>query len=312
MITPTMGTRVPRISLRSRVNLLTAALAAVAVFVSVVAIYFVTEYSLRAQINDRLDREADVIIASAHSGAPLEFFGLGTAKTLEVALITESGDVITAHSPLFRDESVLRDGPEIAVAQGLEPVSIRELAGYQILAKKMPTGETLVVAESLQPSRVVLGKLLLALTSLGGFLIVVSIFVGSAAINTGLRPVRRLVLSTRRVAETQDLQPILVRGHDEVAQYASSFNMMLEALSRSRDHQRALIVDAGRELLTPLTALRTNLELLIMASNDNGLQLNDAERDALSSDVIAQIEELSRRVGELVDRARESDTSETS
>ncbi|MBV6760623.1 HAMP domain-containing protein [Rhodococcus opacus] len=300
-----------RTSLRVRVNMLTAALAAIAVFVSVVAIYLVTEHSLRTQVNDRLSRKVDVFVASSASGAPLSFFGVGGGQTLKVALITRSGDVIAvdhSNSP-FAEEDALRDGPEMDVAQGRAPVSVRELGGYQVLAKRAPTGETIVVAESLQPTRTMLNKLLLALTSLGALVIVLSVLAGSVAIRTGLRPVRRLMLSTESIAQTQDLQPIPVRGEDELAQFARRFNVMLESLRRSRDHQRALIVDAGRELLTPLTALRTNLEFLIMVSNGLGPSLSDAERNALSTDVVEQIEEISRRVGALVDRARESDAA---
>lgn len=298
-------------SLRTRVNILTAALAAVAVSVSVVAIYLVTEHSLRTQVNDRLSRKVDVFVASAASGAPLSFFGVGGGQTLKIAMITQSGDVVTDDHPNspFVEEDALRDGPEMDVARGRSPVSARELGGYQVLAKRAPTGETIIVAESLQPTKTMLNKLLLALTSLGVLIIVLSVLAGSVAIRTGLRPVRRLLLSTERIAQTQDLQPIPVRGDDELAQFARRFNVMLKSLRRSRDHQRALIVDAGRELLTPLTALRTNLEFLIMVSNGLGPSLSDAERNALSSDVVGQIEEISRRVGALVDRARASDST---
>jgi two-component system sensor histidine kinase MprB len=304
-----MGMRKRGMSLRARVNLLTASLAAAAVFVSVVAIYFVTEQSLRAQVNDRLSANVDALAASAASGAPLAFFGLGGSQTLKVALITEAGDVITAgtHDAPFDDRDALRTGPEMAVAQGHGSGTSRELAGYQVLARKLPNGQTLVVAESLQPSKQMLSKLLLALSSLGALIIVLSVFAASAAISTGLRPVRRLVLATERIARTQELQPIPVHGHDELAQFTRSFNLMLEALTHSRDHQRALIVDAGRDLFAPLTALRTNLELLIMASDNAMPTLSDSERQALSSDVIEQIGQLSRIVGELVDRARERD-----
>ncbi|MFD9667112.1 hypothetical protein ACFWAY_36830 [Rhodococcus sp. NPDC059968] len=149
-----MGIEKPGVSLRARVNLLTATLAAAAVFVSVVAIYFVTEQSLRAQVNDRLSAKVDVLAASAASGAPLAFFGLGGSQTLEVALITAAGDVITvgARDAPFDDRDALRTGPEMAVAQGRGSGTSRELAGYQVLARKLPNGETLVVAESLQPS----------------------------------------------------------------------------------------------------------------------------------------------------------------
>lgn len=64
------------------------------------------------------------------------------------------------------------------------------------------------------------------------------------------------------------------------------------------------MTDAGHELRTPLTSLRTNTELLMAAMQPGAPRLPDEEMQALQQDVIAQIEELSTLVGDLVDLAR--------
>lgn len=80
---------------------------------------------------------------------------------------------------------------------------------------------------------------------------------------------------------------------------------MLAALAESRERQARLVADAGHELRTPLTSLRTNMELLIAASRPDAPLLSAEDMEGLRNDVMAQIEELSTLVGDLVDLARE-------
>ena len=111
--------------------------------------------------------------------------------------------------------------------------------------------------------------------------------------------------AAERVARTDDLRPIPVHGSDELARLTEAFNMMLRALAESRDRQARLVSDAGHELRTPLTSLRTNVELLMAAMVPGAPRLPDEEMAGLRSDVIAQIEELSTLVGDLMDLTRD-------
>ena len=81
--------------------------------------------------------------------------------------------------------------------------------------------------------------------------------------------------------------------------------MMLRALAESRDRQARLVTDAGHELRTPLTSLRTNVELLMASSAPGAPPMPEQEMAELRTDVIAQIEELSTLVGDLVDLTRD-------
>ena len=121
----------------------------------------------------------------------------------------------------------------------------------------------------------------------------------------GLRPVGRLTEAAERVARTDDLRPIPVVGSDELARLTEAFNAMLRALAESRDRQTRLVADAGHELKTPLTSLRTNVELLMASSAPGAPPIPESELSDLRSDVIGQIEELSTLVGDLVDLTRE-------
>jgi two-component system sensor histidine kinase MprB len=101
------------------------------------------------------------------------------------------------------------------------------------------------------------------------------------------RPIEELAATAESIAETQDLnRSIEVRGSDEVAQLARSFNTMLVALRASSERQRRLVQDASHELRTPLTSLRANAEILERAT------LSDEDRSSILADMKAEVDEL--------------------
>jgi two-component system sensor histidine kinase MprB len=63
--------------------------------------------------------------------------------------------------------------------------------------------------------------------------------------------------------------------------------------------QRQLVADASHELRTPVTSLRTNIEVLLV-----GAELDPEDRRRLLSDVVEQSEELSALVSDLIELAR--------
>jgi two-component system sensor histidine kinase MprB len=113
--------------------------------------------------------------------------------------------------------------------------------------------------------------------------------------------------AAEHIGETEDLTTrIQVRADDEVGQLATRFNAMLDRLETSRAAvdesvraQRQLVADASHELRTPVTSLRTNVEVLLQ-----GGALTDEDRERLLSDVVEQSEELSALVGDLIELAR--------
>ena len=133
--------------------------------------------------------------------------------------------------------------------------------------------------------------------------ILLAAFLGRLATRHAVRPVTDLTEAAEHVARTRDLsRRIEAQGGDELARLAASFNTMLEALDDSQRAQRRLVADASHELRTPLTSLRTNLEVLGTPG-----ALPEADRERLRADLVAQLEELSELVGDLVELARDGE-----
>ena len=153
-----------------------------------------------------------------------------------------------------------------------------------------------------------LGRLAIALVlvSLGG--IAIAVWLGWMVARAALRPVRTLTAAAEHVSRTRDLsRRIEAGGTDELSRLGASFNTMLEALDESQRAQRQLVADASHELRTPLTSLRTNMEVL---AEVDALAREDRER--LLRDVVAQLDELTVLVTDLVDLARGDEPAEIS
>jgi two-component system sensor histidine kinase MprB len=172
----------------------------------------------------------------------------------------------------------------------------------RVFTTRGPNGEVVQVARSLTEVNAALYRLRigLGLVALAG--IALAAFLARFATRHAVRPVTELTETAEHVARTRDLSHrIEAAGDDELARLATSFNTMLEALEESQRAQRRLVADASHELRTPLTSLRTNLE--VMARNG----LDDGDRDRLRADLVAQLEELTALVGDLVELAREDE-----
>ena len=122
-----------------------------------------------------------------------------------------------------------------------------------------------------------------------------------------LAPLAEVAQTAEQIGQTDDLSHRLrIHADDEVGQLATRFNNMLERLEGSRAEldesvraQRQLVADASHELRTPVTSLRTNIEVLLA-----GGELLEEDRRRLLADVVEQSEELSALVGDLIELAR--------
>ncbi|OBA83683.1 two-component sensor histidine kinase [Mycobacterium sp. 1164966.3] len=292
------------LSLRWRVMLLAMSMVAMVVILMAFAVYAVISAALYSDIDNQLQSRAQLLIASgslaADPGKAIE----GTAYSDVNAMLVSPGEFIyTANQP---GQTLPVGSAEKAVIRGELFMSRRTAGDQRILAIHLPNGSSLLISKSLRPTEAVMTKLRFVLLLVGGIGVAVAAVAGGMVTRAGLRPVARLTEAAERVARTDDLRPIPVFGSDELARLTEAFNLMLRALAESRERQARLVTDAGHELRTPLTSLRTNVELLMASMEPGAPRLPEQEMVDLRADVIAQIEELSTLVGDLVDLTRDA------
>jgi two-component system sensor histidine kinase MprB len=177
----------------------------------------------------------------------------------------------------------------------------------RVLASAVSPGFAVVISHSLSEVNSTLNdlRLILLILILAG--VALAALLGWFVARMTLAPVRRLTATVRHITETQDLgERIEDRRRDELGSLARSFNSMLTVLEdtmhkldESARVQRRLVADASHELRTPVTSIRTNIEILERAD-----ELPADERERLVSDVVVQLEELSELINDLIELAR--------
>ncbi len=162
-----------------------------------------------------------------------------------------------------------------------------------------PAGAVLV-ARPLTEVEHELSRLLLILALIGVGGIVLAALLGTLVARTALAPIARFTQRTETLRGSLDLsQRLDVRGRDELARLAESFNSTLDSLERSVQAQRHLIADASHELRTPISSLRANIQILGDAERLPALELEGLRRD-----IVEELDELTALVGDVVELAR--------
>lgn len=305
-------------SLRKRLTIIAAASVAVAVLLALVACYAVVRSQLRGQVDDSLRAQAQAV---QHVGnrALQSLPGIppsagGPAQYAQLLARGTAPQTITGNIPLpvtARTRSVAggRTGTYLSDFQVGEN-HLREIT-FPVRGLVPDTGQTYTAA--IQLARPLNGvdsvlahlRLILLLLFIGGTAL--AAVLGRMASRRVLRPLGEVAQAAQHIGETEDLHSRLhVHADDEVGQLATNFNAMLDRLETSRDAldtsvraQRQLVADASHELRTPITSLRTNIEVLL-----EGGELEAEDRRRLLADVVEQSEELSALVNDLIELAR--------
>jgi two-component system sensor histidine kinase MprB len=156
------------------------------------------------------------------------------------------------------------------------------------------------VALPLTAADSVLHGLLLPYGLLIGGGVLLALLLGLAISRSALRPIDRFVRQTETVTSSLDRPiPLEETGPVELRRLAASFNQTLDALERSIEAQRHLIADASHELRTPIAALRSNIQIFLESD-----RLPEQERVELQESILAELDELTQIVGDVVALAR--------
>jgi two-component system sensor histidine kinase MprB len=294
-----------------------AAVAGIAVAVTVVALaatqYEATRSTLRGQIDQAL-REREQSLASQRpprgegdEGRPGDAdrdvppsnpFGDAAGK---VQYVSPQGTIISATTAATQLPVTART-KEVAATGAGSYFSDTRVQGVHLRVLTAGRGGrgAVQIARPLTEVDRSMRQLLLILLAVGGGGILVAAVIGGIVARAALAPVSRFTRQTEALTANPDLsQRLDVEGEDELARLGRSFNATLDSLEQSAEAQRHLVADASHELRTPIASLRANIQVL-----EDADQLPEEERASLRADIIAELDELTALVGDVVELAR--------
>jgi two-component system sensor histidine kinase MprB len=293
------------VTLRRRLMLMSALAVGVTVALASLVCYLAMRSELRTQVDRRLRAQADLVqrIGALRGGAlpaPPRRAG-GPAEFSQV--VAPDGGV--------RDRlggvtiGVARDDRAVAVGAGSPFLSDRTADGLHLRVITVPIEGlgAVQLGRSLESVDAALGRLRIVLVALVAMGTAFAAALARLFARPVIRPISELTRAAEHIEATGDLgRRIGARGEDEVGRMAQRFDAMLDRVQASHDAQRRLVADASHELRTPVTSLRTNMEVLLA-----GAELEEGERRVLLRDMVGQSEELSGLVGDLIELARGDD-----
>lgn len=304
-------------SLRLKIVLLLAVLAATATAAIGVVSYRTTQHELDETVARSLDAAAAQIRNRPGIGEPdgdgdEGFAGGGrpgrdrprSFEQVLVQVLARDGGIRFSPSsgelPISAADLAVAASPN-PLAQASQDVAI-DGEPFRMLTIKQGRGAA-QLARSLAEGRASLERILRSMIFAVLVVTGLSLLLGWLIARQVTRRLERLTDVAGEVAVTGRLDvDVPVDGSDETGQLGRAFSGMLDALQRSRQEQHQLVQDAGHELRTPLTSLRTNVSVL-RRSNDH---LTSEQREQLLSDLDSETRELTDLVNELVELATDA------
>ena len=307
-------------SLRTRIAAVAGVAVAITVIAAAVAVYFAVRSSLRGEVEDALIARAEAPRPSLELppddrlpfppderpllprllSPPPPDVAFGGAGAL-VQRISPEGEV---GRPPGADAELPVEPFALEIAASGRGRDIRDMTveGIHLMVLTDGVGEAgaVQVARPLTEVDDVLDEVLVVLIVVGVAGIALAALLGTLVARTALEPIARFTRRTEAIAAQPDVtERIEVVGRDELARLAHSFNTTLDALEQAVESQRQLVADASHELRTPIASLRANIQTLEQAD-----RLPAPELAALRSDIVAELDELTALVGDVVELAR--------
>src|SRR5918994_6686910 len=292
-------------TLRTRVTLAAGVAVLLAVVAVSIGVYLIVRDNLHEQIDQSLSRSHRRV---AQQSSPQSFPHDPPNVPRHVPLVEDAyfqivdrdGGIVTT----FDDRPLPVTAAVIAVARGEREETFfnANVGGTRVRVYVTPAGQgtALEIGRSLAEVDQALRQLVWTLTLVSLAAVGLAAVMGRLVAAAAVAPVHRVAEAADRVARTGELSHhIAVTSGDDLGRLAASFNTMLDALSESLARQRQLVADASHELRTPLATVRTNVEVLSRID-----ELTPADREMLIRETVAQIEELTRLVEDLVELAR--------
>jgi signal transduction histidine kinase len=305
-------------SVRLRVTLLAAGAFAIVLVVASLLLVRALERALEGDVRTAsevvLRRQAELVLSggipagaqrvAAVSGEAFKLPVSGTDVQAPGGVVLFVGDPASLPSGLPDVEDLPQAGGDVTFVAGDLPVANPETLGiegpiddYAVTSLHVGDGLTLATAASLEEVRDTIATTRTMFWAVGPVL--VALVAGLAWVLAGraLRPVHAV---TSRVAEIgshslHERVPVPASA-DEIAELATTMNDMLGRLEAASASSRRLVSDASHELRTPVTVMRTELEVAGRDPSTNW--------DETSSVLLGELDRLQGMIDDLLLLAR--------
>ena len=289
------------LSLRARLVLLTTAGLAVGLLVGGIALTVILRAGLERASDNAARQTAGEVVALIAGGRLPDPIPAGGTTVVQV--VDEQGRVLAAS--VGADRLVPAIPADVRTSALAGPITMSGSAfGIQgpvrVVASAAGTEAeptTVVVAAPAGDIDQAVGVVRISL--IAGFAVLLAVLAAIAwrLIGATLRPVEALRVSAERITGTGSAGSLpLPRSHDEIRRLAQTLNDMLGRLADSRKRQRSFVADAAHELRSPLTSLRTQLEVAAATGDE-----------PVAADLLAEVDRLTALVNDLLLLARVDD-----
>ncbi len=306
---------ISRLTIRSRLTLLSAAVAVVIVAASMTTIFLIEQTYTHDRLVSRAAQAAhDLARAETadKAGSGDESSGsTGDESAAKVKLLTAYLSSRETLPTLLltvgsngQPESNSAHAADLARYLSMSAGSHRtvEVDGeqYVLVAAKRPDGTLALAAVPSTDAEAEIGRLLSAMLIVGLAALVPTMLAAWLAAGRALAPLSRIAGRAATITAGDLSERVGQLGtHDEVAELAASIDEMLDRLERAFAAQTRLVHDASHELRTPLTIARGNLEVAMINHRDGPAELLGAIELA-----IAEIDRMARLVDGMLRLAR--------
>jgi signal transduction histidine kinase len=217
---------------------------------------------LTGNLDERMAEIADIVIADIQAGAAADLEQVGDDWVVQV--VGTDGHVLAA-SPAI--DGLAPVGPDVdgQTIRGIDPLPGGDDDPMRLLSRSIDTPEGAAVIHVAAPSDDIADSVATLQRSL---LVAVPLAAATLALLTWflvgrtLRPVERIRAEVAEIGGTDlDRRVPVPAADDEISRLATTMNEMLARVERAQARQRRFVADASHELRSPLTRMRTELEV---------------------------------------------------
>ena len=267
------------------------------------------------RLDEGLEGELDSTLRGAAAQIAIGFHEDGASGIADVApsvlpgqrpaaqLLSPDGRVLTAWGDPVARRPLVTAAERARTLHGA--TVIRTAGAFRVVAhpaRHRGRDGVVVAAQSREPVRHAVERVLLALLIAGPAALAATALGGWWLARRALRPVDRMAARAARIGpERLDERLAVPAARDELNRLAATLNGMLDRIERGVREQQRLVADASHELRTPLAAMRAELDVSLRAD-----ELSRAAREVMLS-MREEVDSLGRTVDNLLTLAAADD-----